>query len=340
MLIKQMMERVPAAQLAAVGLQHRTTMQDDRELHVVTGSFGYSGRYITERLLRAGNRVRTLTNSPDREHPFGNRVEVHPFNFDHPDRLRASLEGARVLYNTYWVRFNHADFRYSQAIDNTRALFSAAHRAAVARVVHVSITNPSEDSPLEYFRGKAILERELRKSGLSHAILRPAVLFGGEDILINNIAWLLRHLPIFGVFGEGQYRLQPIHVHDFADLAVAQGIEHTDRVIDAIGPETYTYRELVQELARIIGVRRPIVSVPPQLGYAVGWVLGKLLGDVLITRAEVEGLMQNLLATESQPTGRKKLSAWARENSATLGIRYATELGRRRNRRVAYANAK
>jgi NADH dehydrogenase len=315
-------------------------MQADRELHVVTGAFGYSGRYITDRLLRAGNRVRTLTNSPDREHPFGNRVEVHPFNFDQPERLAGSLEGAQVLYNTYWVRFNHADFGYSLAIDNTRTLFSAARRAAVSRVVHISITNPSEDSPLEYFRGKALLERDLRESGLSHAILRPAVLFGGDDILINNIAWVLRHLPIFGVFGEGRFRLQPIHVDDFADLAVAQGMERADRIIDAIGPETYTYREIVQELARIIGVWRPIVSVPPQLGYAAGWLLGKLLGDVLITRDEVEGLMQDLLATESDPTGRTKLSSWAREHSATLGRRYATELGRRRNRRVAYANAK
>ena len=263
-------------------------MQDNRELHVVTGAFGYSGRYITERLLRAGYRVRTLTNSPDREHPFGNRVEVHPFNFDHPERITSSLEGAQVLY----------------------------------------------------FRGKALIEHDLRESGLSYAILRPAVLFGGEDILINNIAWVLRHLPIFGVFGAGHYRLQPIHVHDFADLAVAQGVERADRIIDAIGPETYSYRELVRELARIIGVRRPIVSVPPQLGYAAGWLLGKLLGDVLITRDEVEGLMQDLLATESKPTGRTKLSSWAWEHAATLGRRYATELGRRRNRRVAYANAK
>jgi len=307
---------------------------------VVTGAFGYSGRYIAERLLRAGRRVRTLTGSPDRAHPFGDRVEVHPFNFDHPEQLAGSLEGARVLYNTYWVRFNHADFRYSQAVDNTRALFAAARRAAVSRVVHVSITNPSEDSPLEYFRGKALLERALRESGLSHAILRPALFFGGEDILINNIAWALRHLPVFGVFGAGHYRLQPIHIHDFADLAVAQGVERGDRTIDAIGPETYRYRELVRELARILGVRRPIVSVPPRLGYAAGWLLGKLLGDVVITRDEVEGLMQGLLATGSEPAGRTKLSTWAREHAATLGRRYATELGRRRNRRVAYVDAK
>jgi NADH dehydrogenase len=316
--------------------------KDDRELHVVTGAFGYSGRsgrYITERLLKAGHRVRTLTNSPSREHPFGDRVEVHPFNFDHPERLESSLKGADVLYNTYWVRFNHTGFSHSRAIQNTRTLFAAARRAAVSRVVHVSITNPSEESPLEYFRGKAILERELRESGLSYVILRPAVLFGGADILINNMAWVLRHLPVFGVFGTGDYRLQPIHVRDLADLAIAKAAERTDMVIDATGPETYTYRELVGELARIIGLRRPILTVPPQLGYLTGWLIGKAVGDVLITRDEIQGLMQGLLATESEPTGRTRLSHWAREHADSLGRSYATELGRRRNRIVAYANA-
>jgi NADH dehydrogenase len=307
-------------------------MSDVRDLHVVTGAFGYSGRYITERLLRAGKQVRTLTNSPHRKHAFGDSVEVHPFNFDQPLALAKSLAGARVLYNTYWVRFNYGDFSFAQAVENTKTLFSAARRAGVSRVVHVSITNPSEDSPLEYFRGKAVLERALRESGLSYAILRPALLFGGEDVFINNIAWVLRRLPVFGVFGSGDYRLQPIHVHDFADLAVAQGAERTDQTIDAIGPETYTFRKLVQELAAAMGVRRPIVSVPPQLGYATAWVLGKLVRDVVITRDEIAGLMQDLLYTNSEPVGTTRLSTWAREHADTLGRRYATELGRRRVR--------
>lgn len=300
------------------------------ELHVVTGAFGYSGRHIAERLLKAGHRVRTLTNSPCREDPFDNRVEVHPFSFDCLDRLESSLRGASVLYNTYWVRFNHRNFSHSDAIQNTRTLFAAAREAEVSRVVHVSITNPSEESHLEYFRGKAVLERELRESGLSYAILRPAVLFGGADILINNMAWVLRHFPIYGVFGTGDYRLQPIHVCDLADLAVAEGAGRKESVIDVIGPETYTYRELVEELARIIGVRRQILTLPPQLGYLAGWLIGKAVGDVLITRDEIHGLMLGLLATESEPTGSTRLSRWACRNADTLGRRYASELGRRR----------
>jgi uncharacterized protein YbjT (DUF2867 family) len=299
------------------------------EVHVVTGAFGYSGRYIAARLIAADYRVRTLTNSPNRLHLFEDRIEVHPFHFDQPERLRTSLAGASVLYNTYWVRFNYRSFSYAQAVENSRTLFRAARSAGIERIVHVSITNPAEDSPFEYFRGKAQVERALRECGLSHAILRPALLFGGEGILINNIAWALRHLPMFGLFGSGDYRVQPIYVDDLAELAVIRGSERTTDVVDAIGPETFTYCELVQEIERSIGVRRPIISVPPRIGYLSSWILGKMLGDVVITWDEVQGLMKGLLATQSLPAGRTKFSVWAREHADSLGKRYESELLRR-----------
>lgn len=306
------------------------------EVHVVTGAFGYSGRYITRRLMGAGVLVRTLTNAPKRANPFGAGVEVHPYSFDDTVRLVDALRGASVLYNTYWIRFNHAKFKQADAVENTLTLFDAARKASVRRVVHVSITNPSEDSPLEYFRGKARLERALLESGLSHAILRPTVLFGEEDILINNIAWILRRFPVFGVFGDGKYRLQPMFVDDLAELAVREGGGTQNRTIDAIGPETFTYRELVRRIGDIIGRPRPVVSVPPAVGHLIGVVMGKLLGDVVITRAEIAGLMGNLLCTDSPPAGRTRLTDWARAHADTLGVRYANELARRTDRMTAY----
>ena len=305
-------------------------------IHAVTGAFGYSGKYIARRLLDAGCQVRTLTGSPRRRNPFGGAIDVRPLDFDRPLSLARSLQGVSVLYNTYWVRFNHASFTFAAAVENTRALLAAAREAGVRRVVHVSITNPSEDSPLEYFRGKAILERELKESGLSHAILRPAVLFGKEDILINNIAWMLRKLPVFGVFGDGSYRLQPIYVDDLARLAVEQGKSDENVTIDAIGPETFSYRELVVEIGRILGRPRRIVSVPPWLGYVTAALLGRLVGDVIVTRDEIRGLMADLLCTDSPPTGTTKLTDWARAHADQLGSRYASEMARRRDREKAY----
>jgi len=305
-------------------------------LHAVTGAFGYSGRYIAQRLLAEGQRVFTLTNSSHRQNPFGDRVRAVPFNFDEPGRLTESLRGVSVLYNTYWVRFNHGNFTHASAVQNTMRLFECARAAGVERVVHVSITNPSEDSPLEYFRGKARLERALVESGLSHAILRPTVLFGKEDILVNNIAWALRHLPVFGVFGDGRYRLQPIYVDDLAALAVEQGKQRENGIIDAIGPETFTYRGLVETVGEIVGRRIPVIRVPPAVGYAAAWVIGRWVDDVMITREEIAGLMANLLCVDSTPTGRTRLTDWAKARASSLGLHYTSELARRRDRQSAY----
>ena len=306
------------------------------DLYVVTGAYGYSGKYITSRLLAKGRRVRTLTNSVQRQNPFGTAVEACPYNFDRPDDLARSLQGVRVLVNTYWVRFDHRDFTHTQAVRNTLCLFEAARRAGVPRVVHVSITNPSVESALPYFRGKAELESALRASGLSYAILRPAVLFGQEDVLINNIAWMLRRFPVFGVFGDGSYRLQPIFVDDLAQLAVEASVSSKNEVRDAIGPETFTYRELVSVIGEAIGRRRPIVNIPPGLGVGVGRLVGWVVGDVVVTPEEVAGLMQDLLVTSSPPSGTTALSQWVLEHRESLGRRYSSELARRRDRRKTY----
>lgn len=299
------------------------------QIAAVTGAFGYSGRYIARRLLEAGVAVRTLTNSPPSDDEAA-AIEMHPLAFDEPDRLAAALKGVTTLYNTYWVRFNHRRFCFADAVRNTRVLFEAARAAGVERIVHTSITNPTKDSPLEYFAGKAGLEESLASLGVSYAILRPAVLFGEEDVLLNNIAWMLRRFPVFGIFGDGQYRLQPIHVDDFARLAVEQGGGREDVTINAIGPETFSYRELVRAVGKAIGRPRPLVRVPPLLGWMVGWSVGKLVGDVLITRDEIRGLMDDLLYADAPPAGTTKLTDWAKTHQATLGHRYTSELARRK----------
>ncbi len=305
-------------------------------IHAVTGAFGYSGKYIAKRLLDAGHEVITLTNSGKRPNSFGGRVKAFPFNFDNPDELAKSLQGVSVLYNTYWVRFNHKMFQHADAVKNTLILFEAAKAAGVERIVHVSITNPSKDSDLEYFSGKATLEQALIGSGISYAILRPTVLFGKEDILINNIAWALRRLPVFGVFGDGEYRLQPIHVDDLAALAVEHGAGRENIIVDAIGPETFTYRELVKTIGDAIGKKRAIISVPPVLGLLAGYIIGKCVGDVMITHEEIKGLMADLLVTNSPPSGKTILTDWIRNHADSLGKQYTSELARRKDRTIEY----
>lgn len=300
---------------------------------MITGAFGLTGRHIAARLLAMDIPVRTLTNTRAAEDPFEGRVAAYPLCFDRPDTLARHLEGVEVLYNTYWVRFDHARFTHEGAVQNTRILFEAARRAGVKRIVHVSITNPDISSPLPYFRGKAQLEEALVESGIPHAILRPTVLFGGTAILLNNIAWMLRRFPVFGIFGDGNYKLQPIHVDDLAVLAVGQAMGREgsgNTCINATGPETFTFRELVRTIGKAIGRDRPLISLHPEIGLTVGRLCSLFLNDVLITREEISGLMAGLLATDTPATGTTRLTDWLATHGATLGQKYACELARRR----------
>jgi NADH dehydrogenase len=294
----------------------------------VTGAFSYSGKYITRRLLERRAQVITLTGHPRRPDPFGDPVQAFPLDFAKPDELAASLRGVDALVNTYWIRFDRGGNTQPQAVENTRTLVGAAVSARVKRIVHISITNPSSESPLPYFWGKAANEQVVRDSGLSYAILRPTVLFGAEDILINNIAWLLRRFPFFAVPGDGQYRLQPVFVDDLAALAV-DSLYHDDNLItDAVGPDIFTFEEMVRLVAARVGRRARLVHVHPRLALAAAQTLSVFVGDVMLTPEEVAGLMANLLVSADPPLCATRLADWLEANRETIGARYASEIKR------------
>lgn len=299
-----------------------------QEVDVVTGAFSYTGKYIAQRLLAQGRLVRTLTGHPHRGGQAGVKVDAFPFNFDRPSELTRSLQGVTTLYNTYWVRFTHGSITFDEAIENTRKLIRAAAEAGVKRFVHVSITNPHINSPLPYFSGKGLLEQTLMNSGLSYAIIRPTVIFGDEDILINNIAWLLRRFPLFVIPGDGEYRLQPVSADDMADIAVAAGQRRTNEIVDAVGPEIYTFETLVKLIAQTVRSRSLMVHLPPKVALTLSQFIGRFVKDVMLTEEEVDGLMSNLLVVDGPPTGRTRLSDWLREHADTVGKHYASELAR------------
>jgi uncharacterized protein YbjT (DUF2867 family) len=295
---------------------------------VVTGALSFTGKYSTRILLQRGYQVRTLTFHPNRENPFGEQVKVFPYNFNEPDKLHMALRGASALINTYWVRFPRRSSTFEAAVQNTRILIGAARDAGVKRIVHVSIANPSLDSPLGYYKGKARVEQAVHDADLSYAILRPAVLFGPEGILINNIAWFLRRFPVFGIPGDGRYQIQPIFVEDLADLIV-EAVEREDNyVLDAVGPEIFTFEELVKLVGRAI--KRPvrILHLPAPVAYVATCMTGWFLRDIVLTWEEYRGLMANLLVSECHPTGKTRLSEWVYQNQDHLGVQYASELAR------------
>jgi uncharacterized protein YbjT (DUF2867 family) len=304
-------------------------LKNDQQLNVVTGAFSYTGKYIARRLLERGIAVKTLTAHPAQSNPFGNAVAAIPFNFERPAALADSLRGAATVFNTYWIRFERGAMTFDRAVQNITTLIEATRQAGVRRFVQISITNASAASPLPYFRGKGVIEETLRASGLSYVIMRPTVIFGPEDILINNIAWSLRRFPIFAVPGDGEYRMQPVFAEDLAELAVNAAQQADNVELDAVGPEIFSFDELVQLLARNLGRNARILHVPPAIALLCASGIGRIMGDVMLTADEIRGLAANLLVSRESPTAPTRLSDWLSRNAANVGVRYASELAKR-----------
>jgi len=296
-------------------------------LDVVTGAFSYSGRFVAAELLARGRRVWTLTNHPRPGDPLAARMPAAPLDFSDLAGLTDALRGADTLYNTYWVRAVRGNLTHAAAVENTKRLIEAARRADVRRIVHTSIANPTE-STHSYYQGKAELEDAVRSSGLSYAIVRPTLLFGQGDVLINNIAWLLRRFPVFAIPGDGRYRLQPMYVKDHASLLVETGTQNADVVVDSAGPEIFTFNELVFLLREAMQLRTMIVNLPPALSMFGATLAGRLIGDLLLTRDELADLMENILVSRERPRGVTRLTDWLRPNARSVGLDYASEIER------------
>lgn len=295
---------------------------------VVTGAYSFTGRFIAQRLMAQDRAIRTLTNHPQRAGAEDVRAEVAPLQFADRDALVESMRGAEVLYNTYWVRFNHGRVRFGEAVANTRVLMGAARDAGVRRVVHISVSNPSEDSHLDYYAGKARAERAVRESGLSWGIVRPTLIFGQGDILINNIAWILRRSPVFGIPGRGDYRLQPVAGEDVAEIATWAAEQVDNLTVDAAGPDIIYYSEMVESIAIAVARHPRFVYMSPRNALRAVRLLGRMVNDIVLNEPELEGLMSELLVSSERPRGTRRLDNWLLTHADTIGRAYASELAR------------
>ncbi len=295
---------------------------------LVTGAFSYSGQYIARRFLEQGDRVRTLTRRPDRPHALQGAVAAFSLDFSDPAALVEHLRGVDVFVNTYWIRYNYPGSSFEQAVHNSQILLDCAKQAGVRRVVHISVSKPDLQSHLPYFRGKAQVEEQVKACGLSYAILRPTIVFGREEVLISNITWLLRQLPVFAVPGSGNYRVQPVFVEDLAEAVTEVAGEDKNEIMDVAGPEIFTFRELLQLLKRTVGSRAVLVPVPAGLALVAARLVSWVLGDIMLTRDELTALMEERLVVGEQAFGHTRFSEWGRANAGTLGRVYVNELRR------------
>jgi len=270
----------------------------------------------------------TLTRRGADGHPLAGRVAVVPLRFDDAGALVAALSGVDTLYNTFWRRFPSPSSGFADIVAQSEMLITAAATAGVRRLVQFSVSNASATAPTSYFQAKAQVEQIVRESGVSHAIVRPTLLYGPGDILINNLAWTLRRVPVFGLPGSGGYRVQPVLVTDVADLAIRLAQPGDDVTVDAAGPDVYRFVDLVRLIRDRIGAPARIVGVPPWLALAGARVIGRLVRDSVLTRDEITELMNELLVSKGPATCPTSFGRWLETEADAVGRRYQSELAR------------
>lgn len=308
-----------------VGLSMQSNGVNMAITDLVTGASGYSGAFVAARLLEKGRQVRTLTRETE---TVGEPIDAFAYRFDTPEKMEEAFAGVDTFYNTYWVRFGRGSFTHADAVRNSCALVDCAAEAGVRRMVHVSIMNPDPTSPYSYHRGKAEVEDAVRSSGMEYAIVRPSVLFGGNDILLNNVAWLLRRLHVFAVPGDGHYPIRPTHVADLADLMVDLGASSEPVVRNAGGPETFEFGELVRLINSAAGSRALVLNLPRAVVLPLISVVNRITGDVTLHAEELDALMDGLASCDGPPAGSRRLTDFLNERGHELGADYANEVRR------------
>jgi len=296
---------------------------------LITGASGFIGGAIATCLVGRAD-VRSLTSHPEKSR-FCDTVKSFAYEFDRDDGMADAFRGVDVFVNSYYVRFNYAGVTFEDAVARSRVLFAHARAAGVRRIVHVSVSNANEASDLPYYRNKGRIEALIRESGIEHTILRPALVVGDGDILVNNIAYFLRQLPVFTVFGDGLYVAQPMTVEAFADVALeaVHGL-HRNATLPVAGPRDWTFLEMVRAIRRAVGARTAIVPAPASFSFAGLKIAGWLLGDVVLTGDEIKGLTRGYLCSDQPVRRGEDFSDWLSRPDVVskLGVHYESELAR------------
>ena len=294
-------------------------------LNLVTGAFGFTGKYISDLLIKKGEKVRTLTSKTD-INLYNENIEVFQYNFEDKEYLIKAMSGAEKLFNTYWIRFPYKSHTFEKVVFRTKILIDCAKEADIKKIIHISVSNANSKSKLNYFKYKGIVEEMIKDSKIDYFILRPTIIFGKESILINNIAWFLRKFPIFIVFGKGKYLVQPIFIEDIAKIAVLESDNSANKIIDIVGPEVFEFKEMVNFIKTKISSKCKILYLPTFLFQIFIPILNFLTKDVVLTKEELKALKENLLYSKEEPIGQKKFTDWIEENKFDVGKEYFSEL--------------
>jgi NADH dehydrogenase len=245
----------------------------------LTGATGFVGRCLSRELVENNFEVRCLVRSGS-EHKVINRdaVEVATGDVLERESLYAGMKDCDVVINL--VGIIREDKKRNITFQNlhclaTKNCVDVAAELGIRRFLQMSALGTRENTASRYHQTKYWAEEYLRESNLLYTIFRPTIIFGAEDKSINYFAEMMKKLPFFPVFGDGNYRLAPVSVKTVAE-AFTQSINNPEthhQTFEIQGPETYTYNELLETIAEKVNRKPRLLHLPvPVARFIIGLI--------------------------------------------------------------------
>jgi uncharacterized protein YbjT (DUF2867 family) len=265
----------------------------------VFGGTGFLGRRVVKHLLEGEFSIRVASRHPERT---GALFESINADINDDRSVIAAVAGVEGVVNavSLYVESGQQTF-HSVHVTRAARVARLAREASVKRLIHVSGIGSDAGSASPYIRSRAEGEKVVRDAFPAATLIRPSVMFGRGDAFVGPVAKMLRHLPVFPLFGRGQTKLQPAHVEDVAE-AIARAIQTTQSRMsyELGGPRIYTYRSLLEVIARHLRRKPLLVPTPFGLWHALASV-AEMLPQPPITRNQVELMQIDSVASPGAP---------------------------------------
>ena len=261
---------------------------------LVTGSSGFLGRNVVKALRTRGESVRCLVRSPSRARvvtDYG--VELAYGDVLDPASLKDAMRGVDAVVHLVAIIRERGRNTFDRVNrQGTETVVQVARDEGVRHLVHVSAIGVQENQAYPYLYSKWLGEQEVIRGGVAYTIIRPSILFGPGDEFINTLAGVVKSFPVAPVAGDGRVRFQPISVEEVGGIVslVAGNHRFGGRIIEVGGPDHLTYNEILDIIARTLGVRRIKVHLPVPLMKTMTRVMEAVLPNPPATTSQLEML--------------------------------------------------
>ena len=272
------------------------TTQSPRTVAVV-GATGFVGSHVVPHLAAAGHRGIAISRQGTRRDDWTDHVEARRADIDTGAGLEGALEGADAVVHLVAIPRETGGRRFDETnVRGTGRVVIAAEHAGVRRIVHLSVLGVSDDPKLAYLHSKWRGEQLVRESSLEWVVLRPSLLFGRGDGFFNIVKTTLKWWSpgIVAVPGKGDARFQPLAADDLA-IAVEKSLTEPERagqVYEIGGPEHLTYREIVDEVMSVTGIRRLKLGMPIPLISALTVATDRVLPLFPVSHDQISSLQR------------------------------------------------